>query len=215
MFTAVLVIFATQSVAVLFTWLYYSIPKRIPTIDSYCLGRAFEMEEVEFDYYVGTRISVPIMLIIMFGIICVICEIVCYMIIFVSLYNHDQGMRHGIVTVPERNIRRRVRTSAITLLGHFIGFLFDLVFLIIGITASLFKSKGAKFLLPNVSFSSPFGIQSILQVVVSQTLQDELANMLDTIFFVPEITNIFRILNSIGILPSIHARLFSFRMRYL
>ena len=216
MFTAVLITFVTQTVAILFTCLYCLCPKRMPTVDAFCLGRAFEMEEAEFDYSIGTTgLNVPILFILLFGMFLVTSEIIIYLIIFVHLYKHDQGMRYGIVTVPERNIQRRVRTSTITLLGHFIGFVFDIVFLIIGLLTPFVKSKRAKFLLPNLSFGSPFGIQSLLQIVISLNLQVELANILDKLLFVPKITNILGLLNYFGLFHSFHSRLLAFRMRYL
>ena len=48
----------------------------MPTVDAFCLGRAFEMEEAEFDYSIGTGLSVPILFILLFGMFLVTTKLV-------------------------------------------------------------------------------------------------------------------------------------------
>ena len=102
-----------------------------------------------------------------------------------------------------------------TLLGHLVSFAFDIVCLVMVSIPSTIESPTARLLLPNIAFCNTYGIQGLFQIVLSKTLQVELANALASAFFVPTFTRLFALFNFLGMFQSFYACLISLRTRYL
>ena len=108
----------------------------------------------------------------------VVAELCCYVTIFLTLYTHDNGLaKRKILPAKEKN--RRHQKNAITLLGQFYGFGFEIIFYF-GLLISL-KSKESfgnwnklfkVFLV--TGFWIEFGLLSIVEVMTSKSLKENL-----------------------------------------
>lgn len=109
---------------------------------------------------------------------CVVAELCCYVTIFLHLYTHDNGLAKRKI-LPANEINRRHQKNAITLLGQFYGFGFEIIFYV-GLLISV-KSKDSfgnwnkLFKVVMVTgFWIEFGLLSIVEVMTSKCLKENL-----------------------------------------
>ena len=145
---------------------------------NFCTGRSEEFGEIVHNYSLITgerqiqsdNIAKSVVLIGMFGILA---EFVCYVVFFKHLYTHDEKMLKSKL-LPANVIKQRHRTNAITFLGQFYEFMVKCARITL-LTYSMWKDSDMNYrMIMVISFWIEFGIVSIVEVMSSRNLKENL-----------------------------------------
>ena len=108
----------------------------------------------------------------------VVAELCCYVTVFLHLYTHNNGLAMRKL-LPANEINRRNQKNAVTLLGQFYGFGFEIIFyfwLLISLKSKdSFGNWNKLFEVVLVTgFWIEFGLLSIVEVMTSKSLKENL-----------------------------------------
>ena len=145
---------------------------------NFCTGRSEEFREVTYNYSIITgaqEIQSDDMAksIVIFGLVGVVAEFVCYVLLFKHLYDHDEKMLKSKL-LPSNVIKQRNRTNAVTFLGQFYEFVAKCVRLALLMYTMLRNSNINYRLVMVISIWAEFGVVSIVEVMTSQNLKRNL-----------------------------------------
>jgi hypothetical protein len=152
------------------TYFYVDGPTSQMTIYNFCIGHRNSSDEA---IKLEEEISLTKILILHWGISLQTGELICYILFFVYVYQHNKHM--GEINVLQDNqIRDRHRKNAITMIGQIYSSVLETIFIILlllFLKTNLFE-KGVKelFILAKIN---EFGLMSFVQVMLSPELRKE------------------------------------------
>ena len=148
---------------------------------NFCVGKSEEFREVLHNYSLlreTTAIESDFMakLVVVIGMLGVMAEFVCYILFFKHLYTHDEDMLKS-KRLPANVINQRHRTNAVTFLGQFYEFVAKCVRLTLLMYTMSEKSGATYRLVMVISIWVEFGIVSIVEVMTSTMLIQNLPSI--------------------------------------
>ena len=167
-------VFVDAVMSTFLTYYYVDGPKDQMTLYNFCIG-----------HYSGNNnfssispkpeegISLSKILIVNFGISLQAGELICYILFFVYVYQHNKHMGE-INALQDAQIRDRHRKNAITMVGQIYSSVLETVFMIILLVflkTNVFE-KGVKELFILIKING-FGLMSLFQVILSPELRRE------------------------------------------
>ena len=142
---------------------------------NFCVGKSEELRNVLHEYSIlqGTISLEPEHLpkiVIAVTLVCVVAELICYLVFFGHLYLHDREMLRKKLLKADV-IHRRYKKNAITFFGQFWSFLAELTFLVL-VVISMSKESGIFYRkVAIIGIRMEFGFVSVVEVLVSKPLQ--------------------------------------------
>lgn len=144
---------------------------------NFCIGKSGEFREIEREYallrgYLHPETEYANQMVLL-GLVVVIAELCCYIIIFRHLYIHDKGLMKQKI-LPANEINRRHQKNATTLFGQFYGFGIETIFYF-GVLISL-KAKSDNLFRVGLMIGIwiEVGLLSVVEVMTSQFLKQNL-----------------------------------------
>ena len=139
-----------------------------------CIGKSEELRNVLHEYSILQGTTTPEAeygpkIVILFALLCVVAELVCYVVFFGHFYFHDREMLKKKILKADV-IQRRNQKNAITFLGQFWTFMTECIIVILVFISLNEKSDISGRAFAVIGFWIEFGIVSVVDVCASESL---------------------------------------------
>ena len=148
----------------------------------FCFGLPQEFGHILFDYNrdIGPNMLYgwPKMVVLMSATVCAT-EMMMYIALYYYLYKHDKSM--GMI-LSTKSIKQRYKRNAVALIGQFTQFLIDFVVIIILFASTIHTKGGLRSLTVEVVLGQ-YGLNGVIQIMMSPTLKEDLYQITNKIRF--------------------------------
>ena len=164
------------------TLIYFNLPKKGINILDSCIGYSDELSIIKFHYENwNTPYNFHRQIVILTLFLMLLVEIGCYIAIFRLLSIHDKSMS---TLLPKEKIRKRIQKNAVDLTGHVNYFIVETGCLVLWALISHFLQEGLHLLVRSFYVSS-YGVTAVVNILLSNVLQNEVLDILRELLQVP------------------------------